>query len=179
MDVSWRCGGLKGGLSQHVVQLCPSPPVTPAPHSASLRTAPLPVPQDILSPSAGQVRHLWANSPPKFLPQGKFLRNSVFFLKKSGEYNFLHQDSHRSISFEGFSSQCTSQLHLGKPVPLGLAIRNLHSKLITLSLTSPHVFAHCELASALALPRTCYKAVLFNRAFCEDVLFWVAQCGNL
>lgn len=160
MDISWSCGGLKGGLSQHIAQLCPSPPVTPAPHSASLRTAPSPAPQDILSPSAGQVRHLWANPPPQFLPQGKCLPNSVFCLKKSGEYNFLHQVSHRSISFEGFSSQCTSQLHLGKPVPLGLAIRNLHSKLTTLTFTSPHVLPTMSLPLLLRAPEPAIRLCL-------------------
>ena len=155
---------------------CPTVPISPLPLLCILLlSARLPHlhPQGTLSPSAGQVRHLWANSPPQFLPQEKFLPNSMFCLKKSGAYNFLHQVSHRSISFEGFSSQCTSQLHLC------LAIRNLHSKLTTLTLTSPHDFAHCELASARAVPQNLlYTAVLSSRAFCEDVLFWGVPYGK-
>lgn len=86
----------------------------------------------------------------------------MFYLKKSGEYNFLHQLSHKSISLDSLSSQCSSQRQLGKPVHPGMVVRNLYSKLTPLTLMSPHFPAHCSLASARATPQ--------NRAVQQSIL---------
>lgn len=128
--------------------------------SASLRTAPSPAPRHSVAfsragTSACEPIHLL-----NFYPKGNAYQIPCSAEEVWRVQFFLHQVSHRSISFEGFSSQCTSQLHLGKPVPLGLAIRNLHSKLTTLTFTSPHVLPTMSLPLLLDAPEPAIRLCL-------------------